>query len=399
MNVIVKISRRLATALAGAVFLTLSTAATALPAGLIPSPPQIAAKSYILMDAVTGEILAEKNANEKLPPASLTKMMSAYVVENELAAGNIKRNDIVTISEKAWRMKGSLMFVEVGEKVSVEDLLHGVIIVSGNDATVALAEHVAGSEDSFIQVMNATARQIGMTNTHFKDASGWPREGHYSTARDMAILAQRIIYDHPEYYPIYSIKEMQHGVDKRTGRPLKAQPNRNSLLWTNPDVDGLKTGHTNAAGYCLAASAKKDGRRLIAVVMGTTSERARARETQKLLTYGFRFFDNVDINRGGVALEQVRVWKGAFDQLPVGLQKDLVVTVPRGKGKNVKASMIVDDNLEAPIAKGQKVGTVVVRMDDNVIAERDLVALETVEEGGFFKRIWDGLVRFFISLF
>lgn len=398
MNQTVRISRGLAAAF-GAAMLLVSSLAVALPAGLIPSPPQVSAESYILIDAVSGEILAEGNADEPMPPASLTKMMTAYVVENELAAGNIGRHDEVTISEKAWRMGGSVMFIEVGERVSVENLLKGVIIVSGNDASVALAEYVAGSEDAFVQVMNATAQQMGLTNTHFKNASGWPAQDHYSSARDMAILSKAIIYDHPEYYELYDIREFQYGVDKRTGAPLNPQPNRNTLLWTNPGVDGLKTGHTDEAGYCLAASAEQDGRRLIAVVMGTASERARANETQKLLTYGFRFFENVDINRGGVSLEQVRIWKGERDTLAVGLEKDLVVTVPRGRGKDVKASMSIDQNLEAPIAAGQVVGSVIVRIGDDIIEEKSLVALETVERGGFFKRLWDSVIRFFTGLF
>ena len=399
MNQTARISRRLAAPLLGAAMLVISSMASALPAGLIPSPPKVAAKSYILLDADSGEILAESNSGEAMPPASLTKMMTAYVVENELAAGNISRSDLVNVSEKAWRMRGSLMFIEVGEKVSVGDLLKGVIIVSGNDASVALAEYVAGSEGAFAQVMNATAQQLGMEDSHFKNASGWPAKGHYASARDLAKLSRAIIYDHPEYYDIYNEREFQYGVNKRTGKPLNPQPNRNSLLWTNPGVDGLKTGHTDEAGYCLAASAKKDDRRLIAVVMGTANERARANETQKLLTYGFRFFENVDVNRGGVSLEQVRVWKGDRDQLSVGLEKDLIVTVPRGRGKDVKATMSVESNLEAPIQAGQVVGSVIVKIDDEIVEEKPLVALEDVQEGGFFKRLWDGIVRFFMGLF
>ena len=398
MNPTARITRKLFAAVACVTLLALSSASQALPAGLIPSPPKIAAKSYILIDAVSGEVLAENNADMVLPPASLTKMMTAYVVENELAAGNIRRDDLVTVSEKAWQMKGSLMFIEVGERVPVSKLLEGVIIVSGNDASVALAEHVAGSQGAFVQVMNATAQELGMTNTHYMNASGWPVKDHHSTARDLSILARHIIYDHPEYYAVYKEKEFQHGVNKRTGKPLAPQPNRNTLLFTNPDVDGLKTGHTQEAGYCLTASAIKDDRRLIAVVMGTSSERARANETQKLLTYGFRFFENVDLFHGGVALDQVRVWKGNIDKLPVGLDKDLVVTVPRGKGKAVESSLEVDKSLDVPIKAGQKVGSVVVRVGDEVIAQRDLVALQDVEQGSFFKRIWDSILRFFSEL-
>ena len=399
MSQIARITRKMACVCAGLTMLTLSSVTMALPDGMIPSPPKIAARSFILVDGQSGEVLAEKNADQPLPPASMTKMMTAYVVENEMAADNIGREDLVTVSEKAWRMRGSLMFIEVGEKVSVEELLKGVIIVSGNDASVALAEYVAGSEDAFAQVMNATAQELGMNNTQFQNASGWPARDHYSSARDLSILASHIIYDHPEYYEVYAQREFQYGVNKRTGKPLNPQPNRNTLLWTNPGVDGLKTGHTKEAGYGLTASAEKEGRRLIAVVMGTNSTRARASETQKLLTYGFRFFENVDVNSGGVALEQVRIWKGVVNELPVGLEKDLVVTVPRGNGKDVQASMVIDEDLEAPIAAGQVVGKVIVRVKDEVIEEKPLIALQSVEEGGFFKRLWDGILRFFAGLF
>ena len=384
---------------AAMVLLVFASMVRALPVGLIPSPPQVAASSYILMDAVSGEVLAEENADQRLPPASLTKMMTAYVVETELANGNISRGDLVTISERAWQMKGSLMFIEVGEKVSVSDLLKGVIIVSGNDASVALAEYVAGGEESFARLMNATAERLGMVNTHFVNASGWPAENHYSSARDLAILARHMITDHPEYYPIYAEKEFQHGVDKRTGEPLSPQANRNTLLFTNPNVDGIKTGYSDEAGYCLAASSERAGRRLIAVVMGARSERGRASETQKLLTYGFRFFDNVEVRKGGVTLEQVRVWKGSRNELAAGLKKDLVLTVPRGKGKQIQASMLVDQDIVAPVAAGQRVGTVKVTLDDEVISEVPLIALDPVEKGGWFKRFRDSILRFFIGLF
>ncbi len=379
--------------------LFLASPVQALPAGMIPPAPTVAAKSYILMDAVSGKVLVEKDSGLRLPPASLTKMMTAYVVENELASGRIHRDDPVLVSKKAWRMRGSLMFIEVGEKISVENLLKGVIIVSGNDASVALAEHVAGSEESFAQLMNATAQALGMKDSFFKNASGWPEEGHYTSARDLAVISKHIVYDHPDYYPIYREKEFQYGVNKKTGKLLKPQPNRNSLLWRNSSVDGLKTGHTDAAGYCLAVSAEEDGRRLIAVVMGTASEYARASETQKLLTYGFRFFENVDVHQGGIALENLRIWGGAIDRLPAGLSEDLIVTVPRGTGDKVVATVVFEENLEVPIQEGQKVGSIVVRAGDQVIEERDLIALQSVEQGGFLKRLWDSVVRFFSGLF
>ncbi len=366
---------------------------------MIPSPPQLAATSYILVDAVTGKVLVENDANKTVPPASLTKMMTAYVAEAELAAGNIDRDDKVLVSEKAWRMGGSRMFIEVGDRVAVSDLLKGIIIVSGNDASVALAEHIAGSEGSFSDLMNSTARKLGMNNTHFVNSSGYPAEDHYSTARDLATLSRHIIYDYPEYYGLYDEKYFQYGVNKKTGKPLNPQPNRNSLLWSNKSVDGLKTGHTNAAGYCLAASAKRDGQRLIAVVLGTSSERVRATETQKLFTYGFRFFDNVEIKKGGKALEMGRVWKGTEDEVGLGLTRDLVVTVPRGQEKNLKATMQIDKQITAPIAKGQTLGMIEVTLNEEVVETVPLVALEAIEEGGFFKRILDAIKQFFIGLF
>lgn len=379
--------------------LTFSSGAQALPAGLIPSPPNVAADGYIMIDAASGEVLAEKKADQKLPPASLTKMMTAYLVTAELTNNTIDSDDLVTISEKAWRMKGSLMFIEIGEKVAVYDLLKGVIIVSGNDASVALSEYVAGSEGAFVQMMNTTAERFGMTNTHFMNASGWPAKNHYSSARDLSLLARHVINDHPEYYSIYAEKEFQYGVDKRTGKPLNPQANRNTLLFINPSVDGIKTGHSDEAGHCLVASSKREGRRLITVVMGARSERIRTSETQKLLTYGFRFFDNVEVKKGRVALERVRVWKGAQNKLSVGLAKDLIVTVPRGKEKDVQARMLIDQDIIAPIVIGQTIGVVKITMDDQVMSEVPLIALESIEDGGFFEQLWDSIVHFFTGLF
>ena len=384
--------------MAAMILLAFPGAVQALPAGLIPSPPQVAAESYVLVDAMTGTVLAEKNSNQQLPPASLTKMMTAYVVQSEITKNRIKPDSLVTVSEKAWRMKGSLMFIEVGEKVSVSDLLKGVIIVSGNDASVALAEYVAGSESGFSQMMNRVAVNLDMSNTHFMNASGWPAEDHYSSAQDLAKLARVIATEESEYYHLYAQKEFQYGVDKRTGKPLSPQANRNTLLFMNTNVDGIKTGHSDEAGYCLVASSKREGRRLIAVVMGARSERSRANETQKLLTYGFRFFDNVDIKKKNVTLEKVRIWKGVQNELSVGLEQDLFVTVARGKEKDVQATMLIDNNITAPVAHFQEVGGVKVRLGEQVIAVAPLVALESIEEGGFFKRLWDSIVHFFVGL-
>ncbi|MRI33577.1 serine-type D-Ala-D-Ala carboxypeptidase [Endozoicomonas sp. OPT23] len=366
---------------------------------LIPAAPKIAAKSYVLMDADSGEILASVNPDETMHPASLTKMMTAYIGEIELDSGNIGRDDQVLVSEKAWRMGGSTMFIEVGDKVPVSELLKGIIIVSGNDASVALAEHVAGSEDSFAQLMNNTARKLGMINTHFANASGWPADDHYSTARDLGILSLHIVKDYPEYYKIYSQKYYQYGVNKRTGKALRRQANRNRLLWTNPYVDGLKTGHIKASGYGLAASAIKDGRRLITVVLGTRSEKQRAEEAQKLLTYGFRFFENVDIKKGGEPLKSVEIWKGQKDEISLGIEKDLIVTVPRGAGKDLKAIMDVNPMIEAPVEAGQQLGTLKVMLDDEVVKEVPLLAQQSVERGSIFKRIWDSIRLFVMSFF
>lgn len=366
---------------------------------LIPAAPKLASESYILMDADSGEILAAEKIDEPMHPASLTKMMTSYIGEAEVAAGNIGRQDKVLVSEKAWRMGGSTMFIEVGDRVPVEELLKGIIIVSGNDASVALAEHIAGSEEGFAQMMNGTARKLGMVNTHFENSSGWPSDDHYSTARDMAILSKHIVQDYPEDYHLYAQKYYQYGVNKRTGEPLRRQANRNRLLWTNPSVDGLKTGHIEATGYHLAATALRDGRRMITVIMGSNSEKQRAEEAQKLLTYGFRFFENVDIKRSGQPLESVRIWKGAEDDVNVMIEKDLIVTVPRGTGKDLSAVMKLDSSIEAPITRGQQLGSLKVMRGEEIVKEVPLLAQRSVERGSIFKRIWDSVVMFFSNLF
>ena len=366
---------------------------------LIPAAPKLATKSYILMDADSGEILAGEKIDEPMHPASLTKMLTSYIGEAEINAGNIQRQDKVLVSEKAWRMGGSTMFIEVGDRVPVEELLKGIIIVSGNDASVAMAEHIAGSEEGFAQMMNGTARKLGMVNTHFVNSSGWPADDHYSTARDLAILSRHIVQDYPEDYHLYAQKYYQYGVNKRTGEPLRRQANRNRLLWTNPSVDGLKTGHIEATGYHLAATALRDGRRLITVLMGASSEKQRAEEAQKLLTYGFRFFENVDVKRGGQPLESIHIWKGAEDEVNVMIEKDLIVTVPRGTGKDLTAIMKLDSTIEAPITRGQQLGSLRVMRGEEVVKEVPLLAQRSVERGGLLKRIWDSIVMFFSNLF
>ncbi len=348
---------------------------------LMPSPPRLAAKSYVLMDFDSGQFLAESNSNERMDPASLTKIMTAYVIFNELKNNNIRIDDKVHISEKAWRMEGSRMFVEVDKEVPVEALLKGLVIQSGNDASVALAEHVAGSEEAFASLMNKHARRLGMKSTHFVNSTGLPDKEHYTTAHDLALLVQALIRDFPEQYKLNSEKEYRYnGI---------TQYNRNKLLWRDPSVDGVKTGHTNAAGYCLVASAKRDGMRLISVVMNTSSEKARATESQKLLKYGFRFFSTHRLYEANKPLTNLPVWKGESDKLPLGLSKPLYVTIPRGQYDNLKATMNVDETIVAPVEKGQEFGTVNIALDGKQIAQQPLLSLKAVAEGGLFTRLKD----------
>ncbi len=358
---------------------------------LIPAAPQLAASSWILMDANSGRILVEHNADKRLPPASLTKMMTAYLVESEMDDGKLSPDEKVRISVNAWKTGGSRMFIREGTSVTVDDLLHGVIIQSGNDASVALAERIGGSEGSFADLMNQHAKRLGMKNTHYMNATGLPHAEHYSTAHDLAILARRIIKDYPDHYEIYSQKYF-------TWNGIK-QPNRNKLLWRDKDVDGLKTGHTEEAGYCLVASAKKEDTRLISVVMGTKSEEARAQESQKLLTYGFRYFESKKLYDKGAVLNQARVWGGEKDQVRLGMAQDVFLTVPSGQADKLTARLDLKDTIKAPVQAGEQYGTLQIKLDDKVLAEEPLVALEPVEQGGLFKRLWDALMLFFHGLF
>ncbi|HWV09374.1 D-alanyl-D-alanine carboxypeptidase [Pseudomonas sp. GD03944] len=358
---------------------------------VIPAAPQLAAKSYVLLDAASGKVLVENNGDQRLPPASLTKLMTAYIATLEIRKGQIGEQDMVTISEKAWRTGGSRMFIQVNTQVSVNDLLHGIIIQSGNDASVAIAEHIAGSEEAFADMMNATAERLGMTNSHFMNATGLPHPEHYSSAHDMAILARAIIEEDPEHYAIYSQKEFFWNNIK--------QPNRNLLLWRDKTVDGLKTGHTEEAGFCLVASAVRDGARMITSVFGTVSEQARAAETQKLMTYGFRFFETRTFYQKGAELTQAQVWKGATSQVKAGLANDLTLTLPKGQLDKLQAGMTLNPQLTAPIAQGDVIGKVEVKLGDEVVHSADLIALNAVEEGGFFRQLWDSIRLFFYGLF
>ncbi|MCK5480663.1 MAG: D-alanyl-D-alanine carboxypeptidase [Gammaproteobacteria bacterium] len=353
----------------------------------IPKPPSTGAKALIIQDFNSGWVIAEKNSSEPFEPASITKLMTAYVIFNELKSGNITLDTMVTISEKAWRTPGSRMFVEVGTQVSVEDLLQGIIIQSGNDATVAMAEFIAGSEDTFAALMSRTAEELGLTGSHFVNSTGLPDPDHYMTAIDIARLASRVIAEYPEYYKWYSRKEFTY--NKIT------QYNRNKLLWRNTGVDGVKTGHTESAGYCLVTSAKKDGMRLITVVLGTDSANTRTDSSQALLNYGFRFFETHKLYEPETQLASTRVWKGDAESVSLGLNKSLYVTIPRGQYNSLDASMNINNRIIAPVSAGTTLGAVQVKLGDTVIAEQELVSLNAIDEGSFWQRISDEALLYF----
>lgn len=349
-----------------------------------PPAPPIAAKAFILQDFHTGKVLAESNADAKLAPASLTKIMTVYVVFRELSNGHLHLEDMANISEKAWKTSGSRMFVELGNQVTIEDLLKGVIIQSGNDASVALAEHVAGNETTFADMMNQHAARLGMTNSHFKNSDGLPMEDHYTSARDLAILTTALIKEFPEWYRWFSQKEFTY--NKIT------QHNRNQLLSRDESVDGVKTGFTDEAGYCLVASAIREDMRLISVVLGAKSANARANENQSLLNYGFRFFESHRLYEGNKPLNEARIWKGASKTIPLGLAEDLYATIPRRQYSDLKAVINVDKKITAPVKEGAKLGSVKVNLKDQVIAEKDLIALKSVDQGNIIQRLSDSVL-------
>ncbi|MGH8042872.1 MAG: serine hydrolase [Rudaea sp.] len=357
-----------------------------------PPPPTFDAKSWVLMDYASGQILAEKDADARVEPASITKMMTGYIVSAELAAGKIKLDDPVLISEHAWRAggagtDGSTTFLKLNSQVPLKDLLYGMIIQSGNDAAIALAEHIAGSEDTFANLMNEYAAKLGMTGTHFVNATGLPDPNHYSTARDIAVLARHVIHDYPNEYKIYAIKEFEwNGI---------TQHNRNALLWRDASVDGLKTGHTKEAGYCLTTSAKRGDQRLIAVVMGTPSDKQRADDNQTLLNYGFRFFETHKLYAANTPLATPQLWKGAQSTLPLGVAEDVLATIPRGRYNDLKASLKLPGRLIAPYQKGQSVGTLEVSLDGKPLLQRPLIVLTDAPEAGFFGRLSDSVWLWF----
>jgi len=349
----------------------------------IPNPPSINATGYILLDVHSGHVIAKNNPNERMEPASLTKMMSSYVVADALRNGDISTTDNVKISKKAWRMTGSRMFIEVGKEISVEKLLLGMVVQSGNDATIALAEHVAGNEDAFVAKMNETAKRLGLADTHFVNSTGLPHEDHYSTPRDMAMMGLALIRDHPNHYESYAIKEF-------TFNGIK-QFNRNRLLWKDESVDGIKTGHTESAGYCLVASAKRGSMRLISTVLGTKSKAARIAESQKLLTYGFRFFETHKLYSSNDELTKSVIWKGDIDNLPLGIVEDLYITIPRGQYDKLDANMSIKSTIIAPAGIGEVFGSVNVMLGTQSVAKRDLVALNDVNTGSFWKNLIDSI--------
>lgn len=355
----------------------------------IPTPPTLNAKAYVLQDPISGKIITSSNGDLRVDPASLTKMMTAYVIDEELASGRLHLTDKVRISENAWRMDGSRMFVKVNDEVPVDDLLKGIIIQSGNDASVAMAEHIAGSEDAFAQLMNHYAQQLGMTNTHFVNATGLPHPDHYTTADDMAKLARAIVTSFPDSYPLYAQKEFYFNNIKQT--------NRNLLLWRDQSVDGIKTGHTDAAGFCLVASAKRDGMRLDAVIMGAPNEASRAEQAQKLLNYGFRFYKTKSIFDGNKPLVQAPVYSGNTREVLGGVTQPIFITMAQGQPENFDLQVNMIPNLKAPIRKGDTIGTYTLKLNDQVLSEAPVVALNDVDKGGIWRRFIDWMKLLFKS--
>jgi len=353
----------------------------------IPPPPELKARSYIVIDHESGRVLAALEPDSRQEPASLTKLMTAYGVFRALKEGRIKLDDMVTISEHAWRQEGSRMFVEVGKQVSVEDLVQGMIVQSGNDATVALAEHVAGTEPTFVQMMNTYAAELGMTGTHYTNSPGMPDPEHYTTARDTALLASALIHEFPEYYRWYAQREFTwNGI---------TQQNRNGLLWRDPTVDGVKTGHTETAGYCLVASALREGMRLVSVVLGTDSMRAREDANAALLNYGFNFFETRRLYAAGEPLTTARVWKGAASDVGLALRRDLYVTGQRGHVGSVKAEFELPGRLVAPLSTQAPIGKVNILVDGATIATHDLYPAADVPAGGWLRRTIDTIRLWF----
>lgn len=368
-------------------FLSLILVTNLSAAAGLPSGPELNAKSYLLIDFHSGVELVAKNQDHQIEPASITKLMTAYVIYDELDKGNINLEDKVLISEKAWKMEGSRMFVEAGKQVPLKRMLSGLIIQSGNDAAVALAEHIAGNEIAFVARMNEQAKKLGMNSTHFVNATGWPAENHYTTARDIATLTRAVIKEYPEHYKLYSQKEYSYNGIK--------QYNRNKLLWRDKTVDGVKTGHTQSAGYCLVASSERNGMRLISVILGAKDEKTRADYSQELLEYGFRFFETHKLYDSGSVLADTRIWKGTKDTVPAGILEDFYVTVQKGHYSNLKGLMEINGSIDAPVKRGDVLGTAIIKDGEMIVYEVPLVALDIVDAGGFWSKVTDSVKKLF----
>jgi D-alanyl-D-alanine carboxypeptidase (penicillin-binding protein 5/6) len=358
---------------------------------LLPRPPQINVTSYILVEPVTGKVLAEFNADDQIEPASMTKVMTGYIAADQLHRNLVRADDEVLISTKAWKMEGSRMFIEAGKRVSFEDLIKGVVIQSGNDASVAIAEYLGGTEEGFVDIMNAYAQSLGLNNTLFENSTGLPSSNHFSSARDLSIISANLINNFPEHYALYKEKSF-------TFNDIR-QLNRNRLLWRDDSVDGIKTGHTESAGFCLISSAARGSMRLIAVVAGANSEDERFNASQRLLEYGFRFFVTQNLLESNEEVRSADVWGGKKDNVSLGLAKDLIVTVPRAELPSLKIDYAFNNNIEAPISKGDILGSLSVKSGDTVIANANLVALEEVEPKGFFGRLISKIIMWFLNLF
>ncbi|MFO1350683.1 MAG: D-alanyl-D-alanine carboxypeptidase family protein [Gammaproteobacteria bacterium] len=366
-------------------------AAPAAPAASQQPPPELPVRGYVLIDFHSGRTLVDKNSESRMEPASITKLMTGYVIYKRLAEGKLKLTDQIAVSDNARKAEGSRMFVETGDKVAVEDLLMGMVVQSGNDATIALAEHIAGSEASFVTMMNQYATELGLTNTHYMNVTGLPHPDHYTTARDIATLARAIIKDFPDHYVRYSVKSFKYNKIE--------QPNRNKLLWRDPSVDGIKTGHTASAGFCLASSAKRGDMRLIAVVLGAKVEEERFKASQELLEYGFRVFETHKLYDANHAVTEARVWKGDASKLPLGFLNSVFVTIPKGRYQDLNASLQVDTAIEAPVHKGARFGNVNITLDGTAVTDLPLVALQDVAEAGLLGRLTDDVLLMIYSLF
>ncbi|MCB6184031.1 D-alanyl-D-alanine carboxypeptidase [Leeia sp. TBRC 13508] len=386
-NSVFSFSRRQLFKLSVLAFAGLSSLTAIAAPDFVPPAPAIAGRAYIVNDFYSNTTLASVDADKRVEPASLTKLMTAYLTFKAVKEGKIKLDQALVPSVKAWKIEGSRMFVEPNKPVRVDDLIKGMIVQSGNDACITLAEAIAGSEETFAHMMNDMAKKLGMKNTHFMNATGLPNADHYTTARDLSILAARIIRDFPEFFPIYSMKDFTYNGVK--------QPNRNLLLWRDPNVDGMKTGHTNSAGFCLVGTMKRDGRRVVSVVLGTANEEARATESLKLLNYGIQFFDTPKLYAKGQAIQQVKVWKGSEESLGVGFLQDFYMTLPKGAASRVKVKLVTQQPLIAPVVGGQKVGQITFSLDGKALGTYPVVALKQVSQAGVWGRMKDSVKLWF----